>query len=301
MKKINFSLVSIFSVANHEVRSAAFAKGINRDVNLANAKKITADIKKRGYRQAELIQVIPAEEAIANGDISLVDINGNAIADEDATKYYLILDGQHRVFAVSIFNSEFDQNKFQVPAIIVELGENETIAEYISAINVTKAEWTPTDYVRGAANVQKGELLSCYKDKIKCEDNPDGYPLSTLNLIFCGNAKAINKTGLSLLCQGKEQKGVKIKKNIIPAHNLKRGYRFIELCKRKGFSDKDIAKRFLIEMFLDLREGDNEEGVFKIFESITENDRKAMYNERNNLAEDKVIAQFEIIKGRMAE
>ena len=202
MVKKEFFNIKIRTVVNNEIRSAAFAKGINRDVNLANAKKITADIKKRGYRQAELIQVIPAEEAIANGDITLVDINGNAIADEDAAKYYLILDGQHRVFAVSLFNSEIENNKLQVPAIIVELGENETIAEYISAINVTKTEWKPLDYVRGAANVQQSEILLRYKALIKSEDNPNGFPISTLNLIFFANAKISYKYIKSyLFCQ----------------------------------------------------------------------------------------------------
>ena len=137
----SFANVEIIAVANNEVRNAAFAKGINRDVNLANAKKIYADIKAHGYRQAEIIQVIPAEAAIVNGDITLVDINNNPITAESATNYCLVVDGQHRIFATAIFhNVEKDRAQIQVPAIIVELGKDETVAEYISAINVTKAE-----------------------------------------------------------------------------------------------------------------------------------------------------------------
>ena len=297
----SFSNVEIIAVANNEVRNAAFAKGINRDVNLANAKKICADIKAHGYRQAELVQVLSAEKAIVKGDLTLVDINDNPITSESAHNYYLVLDGQHRIFATSLHNGEKDATAIQVPAIIVELANEETVAEYISAINVTKAEWKPLDYVRGAANVQQTDLLMRYKALIKCEDNPDGFPLSTLNLIFCGNAKAMSKTDLSLLCQGKLTKGVKVEKDIIPSHNIERGNKFIDLCIRKGFAKKDIAKRYLAEQFQNFRNEANEDRAFELFEAITENDRKAMYNEKDNLMEDKVKQQFKNIKARIAK
>lgn len=71
------------------------------------------------------------------------------------------------------------------PAIEVELQGNETIAEYINEINITKKEWTTPDYVRGAANINPdSEFLQRYNELIKSEKNPDGYPISTLNLIF---------------------------------------------------------------------------------------------------------------------
>lgn len=88
-----------------------------------------------------------------------------------------MLDGQHRIFATSLHNGEKDAVAIQVPAIIVELSNDETVAEYISAINVTKAEWKPLDYVRGAANVQQTALLLRYKELIKSEENPNGFPL----------------------------------------------------------------------------------------------------------------------------
>ncbi|WP_289743852.1 hypothetical protein [Muribaculum intestinale] len=160
-KNNTFANVEIIAVANNGVRNAAFAKGINRDVNLANAKKICADIKVHGYRQAEFIQVLPAEKAIANGDITLVDINDNSITAENAQNYYLVLDGQHRIFATSLYNGEKDATAIQVPAIIVELASDETVAEYISAINVTKTEWKPLDYVRGGRLTYNKQTFLC--------------------------------------------------------------------------------------------------------------------------------------------
>ena len=93
MKKI---YLQINIVANNEVRNIAFAKGINRSINLGNVEKILAMMKVKGYRKAEQIQVIKAEDVIKTGDISLVDINGQDIKPEDAAKYFLVLDGQHR-------------------------------------------------------------------------------------------------------------------------------------------------------------------------------------------------------------
>jgi len=77
MKKENHFQVEV-SVDN-ETRKAAFAKGINREVNFANVKKLLAEMGLKGYRKAEMVQVFRAEDAIANGDIVLIDINGNEI------------------------------------------------------------------------------------------------------------------------------------------------------------------------------------------------------------------------------
>lgn len=302
MKKETYFQVEV--KVGKETRKVAFAKGINREVNLVNVKKLFAEMKVKGYRKAELVQVVKAEDIIEGGDIMLVDINGNEINKEDANGYYLIIDGQHRVYAASMLNLEREKSgkpAIDVPGILIELAEGETIAEYISAVNITKIPWKTDDYVRGAANVKQEELLAKYKELIKSEDNPNGFPLSTLNIIYCNNPKAMNKTSLSLLCQGKDEKGRgKVKKAIIPAHNIERGNRFIELCKAKGFSEKDISKRYLSERFSDLFNEGGEDKAFEIFSRITPNDRQAMHNDKGNLIEEKVIEQFKLIEDRIA-
>ena len=179
----------------------------------------------------------------------------------------LVLDGQHRVIAAALYNewaAENGEEAINVPAIEVELQENETIAEYINEINITKKEWTTPDYVRGAANINPdNEFLQRYNELIKSEKNPDGYPISTLNLIFCGNNNAISKSDFSLLCSGKDEKGKKVKKPIIPAYNMEIGNKFIQICKDKGFDDKDIAKRYLSNQFNNIKTitGDVKEAV----------------------------------------
>ena len=92
------------------------------------------------------------------------------------------------------------EEAINVPAIEVELQGNETIAEYINEINITKKEWTTPDYVRGAANINPdNEFLQRYNELIKSEKNPDGYPISTLNLIFVAIITSISKSDFSLL------------------------------------------------------------------------------------------------------
>ena len=299
MKKI---FLDVKVVANNEVRNVAFAQGINRTVNLGNVEKILAIMKVKGYRKAEMVQVIKAEEAIKTRDITLVDINGKEIAPSEAANYFLVVDGQHRPVAASLYNEwarANKQNEIVVPAIIVEL-QNETIAEYINDINITKKEWSTPDYVRGAANIcPENEFIKRYNELIKSESNPNGYPISTLNLIFCGSNNAISKNDFSLLCSGKEEKGKKTKKPIIPAHNMEVGNKFIKICKDKGFKEVDIAKRYLITEFNNIKTTTSSvDEAYKIFQSITSNDKAAMLNSNGNLDENLVISQFKKIKKR---
>lgn len=299
MKKI---YLDVKIVANNEVRNVAFAQGINRTINLGNVEKILAIMKVKGYRKAEMVQVIKAEEAIKTGDITLIDINGLEIAPTEAANYFLVVDGQHRTVAASLYNEwagANKQNEIVVPAIIVEL-QDETIAEYINDINITKKEWGTPDYVRGAANINpENEFLGRYNELIKSENNPNGYPISTLNLIFCGSNNAISKNDFSLLCSGKEEKGKKTKRSIIPAHNMEVGNKFIKICKDKGFKDADIAKRYLITEFNSIKTTTSSvDEAYRIFQSITPNDKAAMFNSNGNLDENLVILQFEKIKKR---
>lgn len=302
MKKKEYQEVTI--TVDGKSRKAAFAGSLNRSVNLKNVQTIFSNMKIKGYRNAEIVQVIEAEKAIANGDIKLVDINGKTIDPKDAHNYFLLIDGQHRTYATSLYNEWIEkehpeQAPIEIPAVIVELIGGESIAEYINEINITKQEWEVADYVQGAANVHEGNnLLQCYKSLIKSKSNPNGYPISTLNRIFCRNSSAITQKGFSLLCSGITQKG-KGQKDIIPAHNLANGYKFIEICRSKGFTEKEIAKRFLISRFNDIETSHSLEDAFKVFEAITPNDKEAMYNERKNLDEALVAQQIKTIVARL--
>ena len=74
-------------------RQFAFVKG-NRPVNVRAVKQKEKSMK--AYGQLTPIMVTDGERVIQMGG-RLVDLKGNEIPDEDAGKYYAVLDGQHRL------------------------------------------------------------------------------------------------------------------------------------------------------------------------------------------------------------
>lgn len=294
-------------VEENNPRKAAFAEGINRGIDFKKVQEISDNIKIKGYRRAEVVQVLPAEEV--NEEIELTNINGKPIKSEDRENYYLVLDGQHRVYATSQHNewllsledADVGNEIITIPGIIVELVAGETISEYINEINITKKEWIVSDYVRGAANVfNENDLLQTYKDLIKCDSNPDGYPISVLNLIFCGDSGALSKKDLYLLSKGclVKSKG-KETVSIIPAHNLPRGNKFLSLCRSKGFKESDIAKRYLIGEFRSISTSYSVKDSFKVFEAITPEDKDAMLKKNGSIDPVLLKQQLSLIIDRL--
>jgi len=282
---------------SEETRKPAFA-AFNRDVNFKNVAVIQEKIQEKGYRIGEPIQVLKAEYAIAHGISALFNIHGVEIVTEEISNYFLVVDGHHRTFAVMQFNDWAERQgkeTINIPAIEVELIKGETVTEYSNEINCTKKEWSKEDYVNGAASVfPKEELLQKYNELIKTESNPKGFSLSTLNLIYC-NSKGLTKRDLVLLCSGATHKGVNAKQNIIPAHNIEIGNNFISTCKEKGFKTEEIAKRYLITEFNNIRNSIGTELAIKVISSITQDDISTMSSGQGKLNEQKVIDHFKIL------
>lgn len=84
-------------------RQFAFVKG-NRPVNgkVVNQKEKSM----KAYGQLTPITVTAGERVTQMGG-RLVDLNGNEIPNEDAGKYYAVLDGQHRLIAYLKLGTEF--------------------------------------------------------------------------------------------------------------------------------------------------------------------------------------------------
>ena len=285
-------------------RKAAFAEGVNRGIDFKKVIEISENIKAKGFRKAEVVQVIPAEEM--GKEVLITDINGTEVDSDDRKNYYLVLDGQHRVYAASLhnewlFNETDAPGPIIVPGIIAELVGGESVVEYINEINITKKEWVITDYLRGAANVHPdNNLLQTYKSLIKCDSNPDGFPLSTLNYIFCGDGKGLTKSDLYSLSKGdlRRLKGGKWVEST-PPHNLVRGNKFISICRTKGFKEIDITKRYLIQKFRSLATIFSVTTAFKIFEAITPEDKDSMLKKNGFLDPDLMNQRFDVIIERL--
>lgn len=289
-------------VFGDEKRKPAFAS-FNRTVNIKNVQIILEKIKVKGYRKGEPIQVIKAEDALRMGIISLFDLNKLGIPLNKINDYYLILDGQHRTIAVALYNmwaKENGEDEILIPAIEVDLINGETITEYCNEINITKREWSREDYVNGAASVHNDDpLLKRYNELIKTEERPNGFSLSTLNLIFTGG-RGLAKKDLELLCSGARKKGRNELVDIIPCYNLEIGNWFIDICTAKNFKTSEIKKRYLIEEFNKIAINKRSPEIAKkVFESITPDDISMMTNKNGRLIPDKVIEHFKTMLSRI--
>jgi hypothetical protein len=248
-KKFNDVLIQVNNV--DEQRLPAFAY-FNRDINLKHVSLISDNMKKKGYRETCPIIVIKAEDAVNYGIDKLYDLKRDLIQIDDFNSYYLVIEGQHRTYAVSEYNdwlSGQNLDSIEIPAVFAGIKEGESIAEYLNEINATQKEWTKEDYLKGAANLHSDEeLLQRYKELIKTDSNPAGFSLSTLNLIFCRNANAINKAGFITLCSGIKNRK-KGNAQIIPDGDIETGNEFIKICQAAGFTQTEISKRYIISEF----------------------------------------------------
>lgn len=297
----NLKGVQIALVGTDGTRQPAFAF-FNRDVVESHVDLIFAKMMENGFRESAPIQVIPAERAKEWDIHRLVDFNGCSILQENFDKYYLIVDGQHRTMAVIKYNEWLMSKKkdpIDVPAIFAALRPGEPITKYINEINFTLREWTKEDFLNGAANVNpEKELLQRYKQLIKKPSNQaNGISLSTLNLIYCGGSGGLTKNDLVLLCYGHEKKG-KNEKDIIPAHDIETGDKFLELCKKATFRPNDIAKRYLITEFNNLKTEKDKTFALDVFGSITQEDAHLMLNKHSHLDEKKVSEVIRDVKER---
>lgn len=299
--KKTFNEVTINVSGSNETRKPAFAF-FNRDVNLKHVNLIFEKMKVKGYRESAPIQVIKAEKAKQFGIIKLFDMNENLIPENEFNQYNLVVEGQHRTYAVSKYNDWLklgNEPQIEIPAVEVQFKNGESLVEYLNEINITLKEWTKEDFLKGAANINPEiQLLQRYKELIKTESNPSGFSLSTLNLIYFNSTGGLTKNDLVLLCYGLKTKG-KANKEIISGHDLETGNKFIDVCKKASFRESEIAKRYLIREFIDLRNSSGgKELALNVFALITPDDVRAMLNNYEHLDEEKVIYQIKIVLER---
>lgn len=295
----NLNQVEIILVATSEIRKAGFAV-INRDIVQPFAIEVKKSIEKWGYLEGEEILVIGADHEKCK-NIKIVDINGIEITDEERHKYFAIVEGQHRAFAVGLFNYEKNENpekQITVPATLVKLRENETFSERVDTINRNKLLWGTPDYVRSAANLKpENGLLQYYTNNIKTKTNPDGFPISVLNWMCTASKDSLSKKDFSDLCSGKTIKG-RDKRNIIPLHDIQKAKLFITTCLNAGFEITHINKRYIIQHFKELEFGlGSHSEAIKVLAKFDKDDVEYLKKGRT-LDEDRLSEKFEEVKNR---
>lgn len=276
---------------NGECRMAAFARGINRGVSEKNVLALAKHMKEKGYRKAEVVQVMWAEKAVEmDPKLVLVDQYDELIKKEDAHLYFLVIDGQHRVLAAQMVNNELsEEEQIVVPAVEVELAEGETISQYIYDINSTKEEWSTADYAQSALQAQDSPLLERYAALMKSKSNPEGLTLTVLNRMYCGNKKAISGADFKALCEGRTTKGRK-GREVIPAFNLSRGNDILTMCYELGLTNRDVNRELVMDIFQELELKYDREVALETFHYADKDEVKAMRNKRGVLDSERFAA-----------
>ena len=210
-----------------ENRQFAFVKG-NRPTNAKTVKAKENSIKE--YGQLSPITVVKGEE-IYYKEGHLVDLAGNDIPDEQADKYYAVVDGQHRLMAFLNLKLNLDDLVICEP-LNVEM----SIAALIAEMNICTSVWKGTDYMAAPAMTlnNKNEVFD-----FAMHLRSKGCPLATISL-WCTGANSLKPKDLVACVRSKKLPHV-----FNDAGWYNRSRKWYEAAQEK-FSDAFLAKKYLI-------------------------------------------------------
>ena len=220
MKKMNITI-------ENEVRQFAFVKG-NRAINAKTVKAKENSIKE--YGQLSPITVVKGEE-IFYKEGHLVDLDGNDIPDEQADKYYAVVDGQHRLVAYLNLKMNLDDLVICEP-LNVEM----SIAALIAEMNICTKTWTGTDYMAAPA-MMLGNKNEVFEFAMYLRSK--GCPLATISL-WCTGGNSLKPKDLVACVKSKE-----LPKAFVEAGWYERSVKWYEAAQGK-FPDTFLAKKYLI-------------------------------------------------------
>ena len=220
MKKMNITI-------ENEVRQFAFVKG-NRAINTKTVKAKENSIKE--YGQLSPITVVKGEE-IFYKEGHLVDLDGNDIPDEQADKYYAVVDGQHRLVAYLNLKMNLDDLVICEP-LNVEM----SIAALIAEMNICTKTWTGTDYMAAPA-MMLGNKNEVFEFAMYLRSK--GCPLATISL-WCTGGNSLKPKDLVACVKSKE-----LPKAFVEAGWYERSVKWYEAAQGK-FPDTFLAKKYLI-------------------------------------------------------
>ena len=224
-------------------RQFAFVKG-NRPVNVRTVKQKEKSMK--AYGQLTPITVTDGEKVIQMGG-RLMDLKGREIPNEDAEKYYAVLDGQHRLVAYQ--NLQLDLNDL---VICEPLNAELSITEVIAQMNICTTVWKKSDYMAAPAMMLK-------------EDN------EVFDFAMFLHGKACPLSTISLWCFGKKTLQAK---DLVECLNTKKlpeifedktwfrsSIRWFKAAQGK-FKDKFLMNRYLIDFITKQWKPDEDFEVF---------------------------------------
>ena len=208
-------------------RQFAFVKG-NRPVNVRTVKQKEKSMK--AYGQLTPITVTDGEKVIQMGG-RLVDLKGFEIPNEDAGKYYAVLDGQHRLIAYQNLGLNMDDLVICEP-----LNAELSIAEVIAQMNICTTTWKGADYMAAPAMMlEKSNEVFDFATLLHSKS----YPLATISLWCTGTNSLKPKTLVESL------KSNKLPKVFEDTGWYQRSIKWYNAAQGK-FLDAFLAKKYLI-------------------------------------------------------
>ena len=159
----------------NENRDFAFIKG-NRptDANAIKAKKKSIE----AYGLLCPIIVVKGEQVIASKG-HLISMSGDELSDDQASNYYAVIDGQHRLKAYLELGLPLDQIVITEPLNTVA-----TTALIIAEMNICTRTWRSADYMAAPAMALES-TNEAFEFAIQLQQR--GFPLATISMWCCGN------------------------------------------------------------------------------------------------------------------
>lgn len=248
----------IFSVVNEETgtrteqqKKIAFVKN-NRPVNSKKVDGFIALIANNKYEKAYPIIVVEASKLIEAG-FKVTDIKGNELTAEEATDYFVILDGQHRSTA---FAKLFATGKYTEAIPNVYVRDVENVGKYLVDINNVGSSWDKKDKIMVASLTTEEELFQNVATLLN-----EGFNPSTAILIYTGKNLSDRQVNKAL-------KGEDITLPKGAETNIERGNKFITLCKAANISVPYITKRYFIKDFNSYAKSTDEVQAFEALSKL---------------------------------
>lgn len=208
-------------------RQFAFVKG-NRPTNSKVVKAKERSIK--AYGQLSPVTVVNGEKVTAMGGC-LVDQQGNEIPNDEAVKYYAVLDGQHRLIAYQNLGMNMDDLVITEP-----LNVDMSIAALIAEMNICTTTWKGTDYMAAPA-MTLSKTNDVFEFAVQLRSK--GFPLATISQWCTGTNSLKPKDLVNCVKSGELPK-------ILQSETwYRRSIRWYEAAQEK-FSDSFLSKKYLI-------------------------------------------------------
>ena len=213
-------IISTLKDIKNEGVNVCFIQG-NRQVSNKNVKSKTASISKYGILVP--LMYVKGTKAVEDG-CSLMTSDGKPISSEEADKYIVIVDGQHR-YSAAIENGVSDEEIY-----LFESYATATTKELLAEANVEVEKWKGEDYIAGATLAKPENELLQFANSLSLR----GFPISTISLILCWDKHKFTSKKLSKLMKG-EAVDIEYKAE-----------------RANKFTDKFIAKNYAINVVIDL-------------------------------------------------